>query len=314
MDRAQPIQQRLIAHVPASERARFGRTLASLEAHHRNELHAALCTSFEAENALALCRTEASVAAHAAAAKEAKLRCAVEEQRSEKARLEQLLEQALWRAQQDTTLSSSVVARAWVSKEALTFELQSVESQHAEARSLLSQLHHAAHHRGEHLGAVQQQSVRSTQLLVQMQEQLLTLQKRLSQQQRRTARVQEQLQTAEASARSWAVERVRLRQAVGCAEETANLADERAERLMAQHEATSREAVQEREASAEAISSSRMAYRAQEVNQQAKLERLQALVGALSADQSKVALKSGGGCTIGQYVRALQERLGRRTG
>eukprot|EP00966_Prymnesium_polylepis_P076197 1766119-Prymnesium_polylepis.1 len=75
-DSTQSLHQRLIAHVPATERARFGRTLAAVESHHRNKLHAALCTGTEAQNELALVRAETAVASHAALANEAKLRCA----------------------------------------------------------------------------------------------------------------------------------------------------------------------------------------------------------------------------------------------
>ena len=83
------------------------------------------------------------------------------------------------------------------------------------------------YHRGEHLGAVQQQSVRSTTLLVQMQQQMLGLQKRLSTQQRRTVRLQELQHTSDAAAKSWSVERVRLGQVAARAEERARIAEER---------------------------------------------------------------------------------------
>ena len=101
------LKQRLISHVPGPERVRFGRTLASLEAHHHSELHAALGASLQAEKALALCRAEAAATTHASAAKEAKAKCALEEQRSTNARQHVLLEQAVWKAQQCTDLSSA---------------------------------------------------------------------------------------------------------------------------------------------------------------------------------------------------------------
>ena len=144
MESTKSLHQRLISHVPPSERARFGRTLAAVEAHHRNELHAALCAGTEAQSEMTLCRAEAAVASHAAAANEAKLKCAVEELRSTLVRRDAQLEQA--RAQTALAAAHGVSAtmRAETSERVLTSELRAVESLHAEASELLRQVHNAA--------------------------------------------------------------------------------------------------------------------------------------------------------------------------
>ena len=144
LDTTRSLHQRLVAHVPPSERARFGRTLAAIEAHHRNELHAALCASTEAQSEMTLCRAEAAVASHAAAANEAKLKCAIEELRSTLVRRDVQLEQARAQTALEVARSIGATTRAETSERVLASELRAVESLHAEASELLRQVHNAA--------------------------------------------------------------------------------------------------------------------------------------------------------------------------
>ncbi|KAL1520293.1 hypothetical protein AB1Y20_021885 [Prymnesium parvum] len=313
VERLEALYQRLAASVPPSERARFARALAALEAHHRHHLHTAQSLAAAAGRALAAAHSEAAVNSHAAGAREAKLGCALEELRCELTRRESQLEHAVGLAALEAERRASEEHTAKTTRRVLAAELRAVETLHAEASTLLRHVHNDARHRGEHLGAVKQQSERSTELLLKLQEQVLMLQKKLAAQQRRTARLQELQQTADAAARGWSIERTRLGQAVAHATERARVAEDRCVALENEHLALATEAAQERKASADAIRDAQSSHRAQTDKLQSQLNELSALVGYLKADQSKVMLGSGGGSTIAEFTHALQQRLQRRS-
>lgn len=304
---------RLVASVPnRCERARFARALAALEAHHRDELHAALATAATAREALARAHGELSLAAHAAAAKEAKLLCEIEGLRNEVARRDVQLEEVRARVAAEAIGHRRMACRADASEQVLASEVRALEAMYIEVRDMLRRVHNDKDHRFEYFGAVQRQSARSTSLLLQMQEQLIDLQKKLSTQRRRTAHLQDHQHAAQASFRGWNVERSRLSQVAKQSEEKARLAEERWQLLSVQHAALSAEAMQERQASADALQSAQTAYRAEVGSLQSQLRGLRELVSQLKSDPSKVALRSGGGCTVGDYTRSLQSRLEKR--
>ena len=86
----------------------------------------------------------------------------------------------------------------------------------------------------------------------------------------------------------------------------------RAERAVARAAALAAEAAQEREASAEALRRCRELHRDEASELRASLATLQSLFSQLSADQSLVHLRSGGGSTLGEYVRNAHKKLLRR--
>lgn len=303
---------RLIASVPASERGRFGRALASLEAFHRNQLHASHTRATDAHNELSLCRKEAALAAHTAAAQEAKLRCALEETRCWLSRRDAQLEKIKAQASNQASMLDDIHMRENVSFRLLRNELRMLEALHSEASQVLREVKNGVHRRGEHMQAVQLQSDRSTELLLQMQEQTMGLQKTLAAEQKRSARLQERQQAAEAADRSWSVERTRLEQRAAHLEERARIAEHKCLLMEEELVMLNKEASQERKASAEALHSAQTSYRHKSGKLQSELNSLRNLVEHLKRDQSKVALRSGGGSTVGDYTRSLQDRLARR--
>lgn len=310
--RTTEIHKRLLAHVPHTERVRFARTLAALEAHHRNILHSAVMAGEEAAQQLAISKTEAALASHAAAASDAKHRCTIEELRSAVVQLELQISLESHRAAEAEQGREAALGRAQISERVLAAELRAAEVGYVEVSGLLREVYRTAAVKGEHLSAVQQQSSRSTELLVQLHEQSLLLQKRLSQQVRRTAKLQDLQHTSDTAARSGQLERSKLAAAAAVAEEAASSARVRAEWLEAQLEAAGIEASQEREASERALAGGLAAHQAEVGSLRLQVASLAALVSCLLSDKTKVQLRSGGGSTVGAYVQALQRRLERR--
>jgi hypothetical protein len=89
----------------------------------------------------------------------------------------------------------------------------------------------------------------------------------------------------------------------------------RAEQQAAQHAAVQRalsaEAQQEREASIEARERARAEHEAEQAAMGARLAELEALLSRLLADTTRVQLRAGAVCTLGELVRSVQRKAER---
>ncbi len=311
-DGRQVIYQRLMGSVPPTERGRFGRTLAALEAHHKNEVQTQLRIAAEADHKCKSMEADAGVLQHVAAAAEAKLACSVEAGRSELASVERALAESRTEATRLRRLLAAAEARALVSESVLGGELRSVESEQIECAALLRELTLANDAKAQHLGALEQQAARSTALLGTMQDQAGGMQRRLAAQQRRTMRLQESQSLVDAAARSWAQERRALLAAAAQSDALAREAASRAAYFEELQASMLAEASKDREASSSALRHSREMHAAESATLRGELRDLKGLVDALYADGSRVHLRSGGAVTVAQYVRTLGERLQRQ--
>lgn len=311
LDSRAAIHARLLSLVPGTERARFSRVLAALEAHHKNELHEQVRTSSEAVHRMGTVESDAGILQHAAAAKEAKLACSIEASRATLARRDEQLRERDAQCAALRKRAEVADARAHTSEVCLAAELRRTEAMHVESAKLLRELSLANEMKADHLGLLEQQSARSSALLMQMQEQAGAMQRRLGAQQRRTMRLQEQQSLVDAAARSWAQERRSLLQAAAAADEAGRSASARAAELEATLAGVQAEAAQERQASTQAFRHAREMSAAESSSLRSELRDLQALSDALHADGARVHMRSGGACTVAQYVTMLNERLQR---
>ena len=306
------LHQRLAAHVPASEQQRFARVLTALEAHHTNELHTQTRIAHESRIQSEAAEGHAAVLKHTAAAKEAKQACHLEAARADSARLQRML------AQRDSQLAAALARaelaerRAMASEAAFGAELASLEIEADETHRRLRDYAVAHELKSEHLQALQQQASKSSSLLAHMQEQATDMQKRLAAQQRKSLRLQESHHLTNATAKSWSHERKTLLHAAGAAEQMAREAVARQTVLEAEHASLAGEIDAERLANAAALTHQRELAAAADASLRNELRGLQTLRAALLDEPCKVTLKSGGSATVGQFVKALEERQQRQ--
>ena len=302
------IHQRLVALARQSELQRFTRTLAALEALHSNELHGAQRASQQAVMQSDTALSQLAALRHTAGAKEAKLGCQIAELQSQAQRRERLLAEREKECMEATARAVDAEHRARSSEATLSIELRRVESAQAEAARLLHDFAQAHEIKAQHLGDLQEQTARSTTLLISMQEQAAKLQKRFTQQQRRSMRLQESQHVLDATQRTWGQERKQLIEAAETAALAAREATARQHHLEAAHAALVREVEAEREHSLHTLRHHREVASSTETSLRGELRGLQTLFAALEHDSTRVALKNGGAMSIAQYVRSLGER------
>jgi hypothetical protein len=291
---------------------RFTRALASLEAHHTNELHAQTRVAHEARFKGDTAETHAAVLRHACAAKEAKLTCQLEALRSEAVHRERLLAE---REAQCAAANARAVAaeqRAVASEASLAAEVRRLESEQIESARLLREFARAHELKAEHLMSLQQQTAKAGSMLGLMQEQAGQMQKRLAAQQRKTMRLQESQHLLDATAKSWAQERKALLQAAAQADQAAREATARQRMLEAAQAELISEVEVERRRSARALRETRELAAQTETSLRGEVRGMQMLQEALLADKCSVTMRSGMTCTVGQFVRALAERQQRQ--
>lgn len=308
LDARAGLHQRLSAYVPASEMQRFTRTLAALEAHHTNELHAATRSAHESKLQGDAAEGYAAVLKHSASAKEAKQACAIEALKADASRQERMLTAKDGALAVAIARAEAAERRAETSETALSAEVGRLEAEAGEYVRLLREFALAHEVKSEHLAALQQQTAKSSTLLAHLQEQSTSMQRRLAAQQRKSLRLQESQHLASATARSWGYERKQLLMSAAHAEQAGR---EAATRTLAVEEELARiahNAEAERTAHAIALRQQRELAVAAEHSLRLELRGVQALRTALLEDNCRVTLKSGSQCTVGQYVRAFEER------
>lgn len=308
MDGRSSIHQRLLALARQSELQRFTRTLAALEALHTNELHEQTRTAQSATLQSDAAVAESAALRHSAGAKEAKLACQIAALQSEAERRERLLADREAECEDATLRAVNAEQRARVSEAALTIELRRVESAHVEGARLLREFARAHEVKTQHLGNLQEQTARSTSLLVAMQEAATKMQKKLATQQRRSMRLQESQHVLDATQRTWSSERKQLVEAAETAGQAAREATARQHRLEEAQAALVREVEAEREHSLHTLRHHREVAASKEASLRGELRGLQVLYEALLTDSTRVTLKNGGGMAVKEYVRALAER------
>ena len=231
LDSRAAIHQRLLALARQSELQRFVRTLAALEALHTNELNeqtrAAQMAMVEADAAVA----EAAALRHADAAKEAKLSCKIAALQSDAERRERLLREREAECEEATARAVAAEERTRCSEQTLSIELRRAESAHQEGSRLLREFARAHETKAHALDAMQQKTDRSMALVLGMQQQAAELQKRFSQQQRKSMRLQESQGVIDATQRTWASERAHLMEAASSAAAAAREATARQHQL-----------------------------------------------------------------------------------
>ena len=306
------VRRLLSKPMSASERSRMSKVMSALEVRHREELHETRKSEFSAQRQMTRVTAEAKWAQRAAAANEAKVSYVVEGLRSSLARAERQLAQSHDAELALLERTQAAEGRAAFAERLLGGELRMLEASHDEAGSLLRELYQDSARKSEHLGQLQRQNAQTNALLLAQQQKGAELQKRLASQQRRALRLQESRQAAETAARSVTHERDGLAEAMAATDASRAADAARAERAVARAAALAAEAAQEREASAEALRRCRELHRDEAGELRASLATLQSLFSQLSADQSLVHLRSGGGSTLGEYVRNAHKKLLRR--
>ena len=214
---------------------RFTRTLAALEAHHTNELHAQTRIAYESKLKGDAADGHAAVLRHAALAKEAKKSCQMEALRAEGAARDRRLVEC--EAQLAAALARAELAETGLlsTESALGQEVHTLEIELSANSKLLRDFQRAHELKSEHLLTLQQQTAKSATMLAQMQEQATSMQKRLAAQQRKSMRLQESQVLVNASAKSWQNERKQLVEQVASANQMAREAIARQQILEADH-------------------------------------------------------------------------------
>lgn len=302
------IHQRLQSLVPGNEAQRFARALAALEAHHNNELHEQTRAAYEAKLKGEAAVESAAVLRHASAAKEAKLSCQIEALKSDAARRERILAAKEAQATAALERAERAEARALGSELSLARELRKLESEQAEGGKLLKEFSRAHELKSDHLLGLQQTTSQATSMVAQLQEQASSMAKKLAAQQRKTMRLQESQHLIDATAKSWAQERKALLLAASRADQAARDSHTRLQHLEAEHAALIGRVEDERRGSVSALRQTREVSAASEANLRSELRALQMLRESLLSDPCRVTLRSGGACTVAQYVKALEER------
>lgn len=195
--------------------------------------------------------------------------------------------------------------RNYVLRATLGSELALLEARRMETAQQLLSMVAAYKLQGEQLWATQEQAARAHALLEQQQSQLTEMQKRLTQQQRRAVRLQSEVH----SARLVLTEYGKVQEA---AAQVPRLREQAAQHLLVQR-ALSAEAVQEREASIDALERVRSEHGADQQATRARLLELEGFLDRLLADGTCISqpARSGAGCTVGEYVRTFRQKLER---
>ena len=270
----------------------------------RSELGQARRAASRAQHRLASCSSEAAVALHSVAALAAKRSCEVEQLRAAHSRSEVDQRRAIARMDAANSLVAATEQLNYVVRETMGAEIALLEARRMETAEQLLTMVASYKLLGEQLWTTQEQGARAHALLEQQQTQLTEMQKRLTAQQRRAVRLQSEVHAA----RLVMTEHAKVQEA---AAEVPRLKEQAAQHLLVQR-TLSAEAAQEREASAEALRRCRELHRDEASELRASLATLQSLFSQLSADQSLVHLRSGGGSTLGEYVRNAHKKLLRR--
>ena len=224
-----------------------------LEACHQNELRDARHTAVLAAADAAHAGEEAALLRRSAAALEAKRACEMEDLRGRLARAELELADARKRESRTAAANADAQAGMAVMKSSLGAELRGFE---AIVTGMMNRLYVqvvSGETTEDQLGELQQQASRATELLKQQQLELEKLRKRSAADQRRALKMREQQHAADSSARRWSLDRARLEGKLLDAEGARQRAEETADELRRQLRFGDSAAMQERDASCDAL-------------------------------------------------------------